>query len=110
MPSLGKAFFTGQSGRTYRFRVFALGTRFRNRSGVYALTSRTRNTNGGPHHVVLYVGQTADFSQPLAQHCKADAARQRGADCICVLSDDSEESRLAKEKDLIAAFHPACND
>lgn len=109
MPSLGKAFLTGESGRTYRFRVFALGTRFRKRSGVYAVTSRTRNTNGGPRHVVLYVGQTADFSQPIEQH-KVDAVRQHGADCICVLSDDSEESRLAMEKDLVAAFHPACND
>lgn len=109
MPSLGKAFFTGESGRTYRFRVFAFGTRFRKRSGVYAVTSRTRNTDGGPCHVVLYVGQTADFSRPLEPH-KADAMKDRGADCICVLSDDSEESRLAKEKDLVAAFHPVCND
>ena len=33
MPSLGKATFKGASGKAYRFRVFALGTRFRNRSG-----------------------------------------------------------------------------
>ena len=110
MPSLGKATFKGASGKVYRFRVYALGTRFRKLSGVYAVTSRTGDANGGPRHVILYVGQTEDFSQPFARHHKADAFRQHGADCICLLSDDSEESRLAKEKDLVAAFHPVCND
>ena len=110
MPSLGKAMFKGASGKTYRFRVFALGTRFRNRSGVYAVTSRASKGSGGHQHVILYVGQTEDFSQPFAKHRKAGAVQQRGADCICVLSDESEESRLAKEKDLVAAFHQVCND
>ena len=110
MPSLGRAFFTGASGKTYRFRVFALGTRFRKRSGVYAVTSRTGNANGGARHVILYVGQTEDFSEPFAKHGKADAVTERGADCICVLSDGSQESRLAKQNDLVAAFHPVCND
>ena len=110
MASLGKARFKGASGKMYRFRVYALGTRFRKLSGVYVVTNRTSNTNGGHRHAIVYVGQTEDLSQPFDKHRKADAFRQHGADCICLLSDDSEESRLAKEKDLVAAFRPVCND
>jgi hypothetical protein len=33
-----------------------------------------------------------------------------GANCICVQSDQSQESRLGKQRDLIATFSPACND
>jgi hypothetical protein len=110
MASLGRATFKGASGKSYRFRVFALGTRFRKRSGVYAVTSRNSNGNGGHQHVIVYVGHTEDFSQPFAEHHKAGAFKQHGADCVCVLGDESKESRHVKQQDLVAAFHPVCND
>jgi predicted GIY-YIG superfamily endonuclease len=110
MASLGKTCFTGRSGKQYRFRVFPLGTRFRKRSGVYVVASRAQGADGGHRHTVLYVGHTEDFSQPLAKHRKAKAFAEQGANCICVQSDESEESRLAKERDLLAAFVPKCND
>jgi len=110
MASLGKAVLKGASGKAYRFKIYALGTRFRKLSGVYLITTRVNDANGAHRHVPLYVGQTEDLSQPFAQHHKADVFARHGANCICLLSDKSEESRSAKEQDLIAAYHPVCND
>jgi hypothetical protein len=110
MTSLGKAKFKGESGNEYRFQVFPLGTRFRKASGIYLVAYRGRSNKGRARHKVLYVGQTEDLSQPFRQHRKAQDLQQRGANCICVQSDASEESRLAKERDLVCRFSPVCND
>ena len=110
MASLGKTSFKGRSGRQYRFRVFPWGTRFRKVSGVYVVAHRDRSADGGLHHVVLYVGHTEDFSQPFDKHRKARELADSGANCICVLSDGSEVSRVEKELDLIAALKPECNE
>jgi hypothetical protein len=110
MASLGKAIFKGRSGKPYRFKVFPLSTRFRKISGIYVVATRAQVTDGKHRHTVIYVGHTEDFSLPLAKHRKAGDFAQQGANCICVQSDKSAESRLEKERDLIAAFSPKCND
>jgi hypothetical protein len=110
MASLGKTTFKGRSGTAYRFKVFPLGTRFRKISGVYVIGSRLHSTNGGQQVVPLYVGHTEDFSRPFERHHRAKDLSQQGANCICVQRDAIDESCAAKEQDLIAALHPACND
>jgi hypothetical protein len=110
MASLGKTTWRGEAGQVHRFKVYALGTKLRKVCGLYVITRRRRKADGGYGHVPLYVGQTEDLSQPFGQHRKAAEFRQRGANCICLHSDDSEDSRLAKEQALIATLHPACND
>lgn len=110
MAALGKMAFTGKSGKTYRFKVYPLSAHFRKISGVYIIGSRVSGTNGGRRLVPLYVGHTEDFSQPFGRHHKAQQFTDRGADCICLQSDAVEESRVAKQQDLIAALHPECND
>ena len=110
MASLGKAKFTSKSGNQYRFEVFPLGTRFRKIGGIYMIAYRVHGSHGGHRHKVLYVGNTEDFSQPFAKHRKVQDIMRLGANCICVQSDGSEQSRRNKERDLIAAFSPVCND
>jgi hypothetical protein len=110
MAALGKMVFTGKSGKAYRFKVYPLSSRFRKISGVYIIGTRVRGTNGGRRLVPIYVGQTEDFSQPFGQHHKAQEFIEQGANCICLQSDAVEESRAAKEQDLIAALRPTCND
>ncbi len=104
MASLGTAVFRGQSGTRYRFKVFPLGTRFRKISGVYVVAYRHQGTSGGHGYTALFAGCTADFSQPFAEHPQAENCSRRGANCICVLKDGSEESRLAKEQDILAVL------
>jgi len=110
MPALGRFAFRGKSGKSYRFKVYPLGTRFRKIGGVYVIASRSPGMNGRHRLVALYVGHTEDFSQPFDRHRKAREFTKQGADCVCLQSDDSEESRLATEQDLIDGLHPACND
>ena len=110
MASLGRAMFKGDSGNQYRFKVFPLGAHFRKIGGVYMIAYRARDTHGEQRHKVLYVGNTEDLSQPFDKHRKSQDLLRLGANCICLQSDESEQSRLDKEKDLLAAFSPACND
>lgn len=110
MASLGRTKCRGQSGEVYRFKVYPLGTRLRKRGGLYVITSRFRNAGGGYRHVPLYVGQSKDLSQPFEQHPSAEKTPHHGGNCICIQLDASEESRLAKQQDLVATFHPLCND
>jgi hypothetical protein len=109
MASLGSTMCRGQSGKKYRFQVYALGSRLRKTSGVYVVTTRVSNGEGGHRHVPLYVGQCDDLSKPIDKHRKVAMLRENGANCICVQVDVAADSRLAKKQDLIAAFHPVCN-
>ena len=110
MPSLGHTAFNGKSGRAYRFKVYALGTKLRPLSGLYVVANRSRDTEGEYQHIPLYVGETEDLSQPFAAHHKAAEFERHGANSICLQSDTSEESRVLKQRDLVAALQPACND
>jgi hypothetical protein len=108
---MGHAVFRGKSGQTYRFKVYPLGTKLRPLSGVYLVTNRSRDKQGGYKHVALYVGATEDLSQPpFAEHPKATEFKRHGANSICLQSDNSEESRTAKQCDIAAALNPTCND
>jgi len=110
MPSLGKTNFDGDSGTTYHFTVYPLGTRIRKLSGLYVIANRSRDEAAGYQHDAIYVGQTEDLSQPFERHRKAAEFERHGANCICLHADDSEDSRREKERDLVAAIHPVCND
>jgi len=103
--SLGKIVLTGASGRKYRFTAYSLGTKFRENSGVFVVTRRCRKADGRYGHLALYVGHSEDFSQPFEHLACVKRFRRRGANCICLQSDDSEKSRLEKEKDIVAAYH-----
>ena len=109
MASLGKVTLTSISDKRYRFRVFPLGTRFRSVSGVYVITQRTNQADGRHRHKILYVGHSEDLSQPLNPRRKAPDFAKYGTNCICVLSDESADSRREKEQDLITSFSPVCN-
>jgi hypothetical protein len=106
MASLGKVTLTSASGERYRFRVFPLGTRFRSISGVYLITRRVTRVEGGHRHKILHVGGTEDFSKPFEGCRKAPDLVRFGANCVCVQSDVSAESRRKKERDLAATFGP----
>jgi hypothetical protein len=110
MASLGKAIFKGGSGKPYRFKIYPMGTRFRKISGIYVIANRSHDVSGGYQHKILYVGHTEDFSQPFAEHHKAKDFADHGANCICLQADNSDQSRVEKERDLVSAFNPACND
>ena len=110
MAKISDATFHGDSGNTYKFEVWPMNQSFNAVGAVYAVTRRYKNANGGYSHKFIYVGETADLSTRFDNHHKADCFVEENANCICTHRDDDEDSRLAKEGDLIAKHNPPCND
>jgi len=101
---------TGASGRKYAFLVYPWGTPFKTIGGVYAITCAITNQTGGQIHTIIYVGQTGDLSERFDNHHKVGCFGRHSANRICVHVQGNEQTRLAIESDLIAAYNPPCNE
>ena len=110
MAKISTATFRGKSGETYSFNVYPMGQAFKAVGAVYAVTRRYKNSSSGHSHEIIYVGETSDLSTRFDDHHKADCFVRQNANCICTHGDDDEDSRLAKEDDLIKQHNPLCND
>ena len=110
MARIATLTLTGISGTKYQFNVYPLGTNFKATGAVYAITKRTVKPDDGGSHDEIYVGQTHDISERFDNHHKADCFTRYNANCVCIHQDDNENSRLAKENDLIQAYDLPCND
>ena len=110
MAKLNDLTLYGKSGAAYEFEVWPMNQVFNAVAAVYAVTRRYQKTGATSYsHDVIYIGQTDDLSTRFADHHKADCFTKHKANCICTHRDDDEDSRLAKEKDLIANYDPPCN-
>lgn len=110
MAKLGVLTLSGESGKQYEFNVYNMDTEFNAIGAVYCVSERTESASKSPSHSKIYIGQTGDLSTRFDNHHKADCFQQYGANCISVHKDGDEDSRLKKEKDLIAAYNLPCND
>lgn len=110
MAMLSHANFSGASGAAYRFAVYSRETDFNNVAGVYVFSRRFRNQREGFLHDVLYVGETEELSDRLAQHHKLNLAVQAGCNCICFLPEPDRRRRLSVEADLRRGNKPPYND
>jgi len=100
---------TGVSGNQYVFEVYSKDTTFNAVGGVYAITSRQQNDQGGFSHTRIYIGQTDNLSTRFDNHHRLDCFNRKNWNCICVHRDDNESSRLEKERDLIDNYDTPCN-
>ncbi len=110
MAKFGDITFIGKSGRKYTFGAYSWDTNFKKLGGVYIVTQRIPNQAGGADHTRIYIGQTGDISERFDNHHKAACFTRHNANCICILLEENEETRLSHEADLIEAYHPPCND
>jgi hypothetical protein len=109
MGKIADATFTGRSKKNYDFAVYAWGTEFKALGAVYVITQRTVTDNKGIHKVI-YFGQTGDLSERFDNHHKASCFKKNGVNCICILLESNEKTRLAIESDLIDGNDTLCND
>lgn len=109
MSKLGTIYLYGASGTKYEFKIYSLDTDFKAVGAVYAFT-KSINKENKYSHTIIYIGQTDDLSERFDNHHKKDCIESNGANCICVHIDNSENSRLNKESDLIKGQNPVCND
>ena len=81
--------------------------------GIYAITYKKDLINTPEVHTLLYIGETGNFSSRFKNHEKYGCwkVHSNHADLyVSIHIDMIEESRQAKERDLIKRFKPKCND
>ena len=110
MGKIAEATFSGASGRKYKFIVYSVETPFNNIEAVYTFTKRTADKDGRGTHKFLYIGETGELGDRIANHEKWSCVQQRGVNCICVHEDSDKSSRLRKEDDLLQGNNTPCND
>jgi hypothetical protein len=109
MAKVANATFKGKMG-SYSFEVYSSDTSFNAVGAVYIFTKRTVDVEGKGSHAILYIGQTDSLKSRIQNHEKWPCVKRNGVNCICVHRDDNEDSRLAKETDLLEANATPCND
>lgn len=111
MAKIANATFNGQKDK-YRFEVYPTNTTFSAVGAVYIFTKRVVDPSGSGKgtHTLLYIGETESLVERIPNHEKWDCVTPLGANCICVHRDDNQQSRAAKETDLLAANTTPCND
>jgi hypothetical protein len=98
--------WTGISGKKYRYSAFMFGTQFGPGAANYIFAREEKRG----HYVPIYVGQTADLSEPLKDEPALQCISESRATHIHVrFAVDDEAMRIAECEDLIAALKPACN-
>ena len=110
MASLRKLTLTGKSGTKYQFEIYEIGTSFSAIGGVYAFTKRYEKSDGNFSHGTIYIGETEDLSTRFDNHHKQGCIERENSNCISIHPDENEESRLAKEKDILENYEWTCND
>lgn len=100
----------GKSGTKYSFRVYSLGQAFNRVGAAYAILKRERNSEDTAwEYTRVYIGETGTLDTRFYDHHKEKCFKEEGANCIAVHVDSSEESRRAKEQDILNEGVWPCN-
>ena len=99
--------WVGHSGKEYTYWVHDIGTTFNKSPANYVFAKETK-----PDVLLtIYVGETEDISERFDNHHKMPCILRNGATYISVhKGNDDKKVRCAEESDLIANYHPVCND
>ena len=98
--------WVGRSGISYSLVALPLDEPLGEQAGVY-IFARPDATGDG--WVAICVGETDCFAQFLRVHPKRQCARDHAATHVHVLLQEDETSRRAIVRELIARWHPPCN-
>ncbi len=71
--------------------------------------SPTEDADGTGTHSQIYVGETEDLKERMADHHKQSCFESNGYNAISIHRESNHYSRAAVEKDLIDSLNPPCN-
>jgi len=98
--------WVGASGRSYKYRVYTLGTNFIAKPGNYVFAK----TNAAGNWVPIYIGESGDLSERFDNHHAMPCIRRNGATHVHVhASSSNRQERLNEETDLRRNYNPPCN-
>ncbi len=107
MSDIPTCTWIGQSGHTYTYWIYPIGSSFKEQAGNYIFAKET----GHGRWTACYIGQTDNLNERLGNHEKEACARRNGATHIQAhLNSNGVTSRRAEEKDLILRYRPPCNE
>ncbi len=110
MAKYGTVSFTAGAETSYQFTAYSRDSEFNDVGAVYFITKRAVNsTRDGHSHSSIYVGETGNLSDRLANHHQTACFDQLGANCVCVHAESDDKKRLAIEVDLLENYNPPCN-
>ncbi|HXG28617.1 MAG TPA: hypothetical protein VNJ47_07205 [Nevskiales bacterium] len=102
-------YWEGASGQKYGYWIHGFNTAWKEASGNYIYAKET--SPGSGRWVPIYIGQTKNLADRLADHEKEACARRNGATHIHAhVSSSDEAARKREEADLIAKWKPVCNE
>ena len=111
MAKLGILRLTGKSGNKYNFDVYPSNTSWNDGFAcVYYISKRVHKSDGTGNHTAIYVGETSDLKDRLANHHKQSCFDGHDYNAVSIHQPSNEQSRLQIESDLISALGPPCND
>jgi hypothetical protein len=96
----------GRSGNGYSLVAQPLDSPVGESGGVYVFARRNVTGDGW---VAICVGETDCFAQVLPANPKRQCARDHAATHVHLLPKDDEAARQTIVRDLIARWHPPCN-
>ena len=98
--------WSGRSGIGYSLVAQPLESPLGESGGVYVFARRHA---AGEGWVAICVGETDCFAQGLPANPKRQCARDHAATHVHLLPHDDAAARQAIVRDLIARWHPPCN-
>ena len=99
----------GASGKKYGYWIHDFDTNWKAEPGNYIYAKET--VPGSSRWTPVYIGQTKNLAERLADHEKESCAKRNGATHIQAHTLPTDESvRKAEEVDLIAKWKPVCNE
>ena len=107
MAKFGNLMMSGKSGEKYCFQTWSYNTRFRSVGAVFFVSKRLFNDKNfhRASHQIIYIGQTANMSEPMGPVTQLEAFEKQGVNCVCVYAAADEAQRVNILEDLIAAGH-----
>ncbi len=98
--------WTGASGTKYKYRIYPIGTTFKNVPGNYIFAKESSPGHWSP----VYIGETESLKDRLSNHEKMPCVQRHGGTHVHVHTSSSDVTdRTAEESDLLAKWDPPCN-